>query len=216
MVRAVVAILMFLASFAAGVWLATTLARADATPLPIVGQWTLSKDLSDLPPSSDHRNEGSGRGEHGRGQGYGGGHRGGHGGGGYGGGYGGGRSTDRDGGRGEDVARRADAIRAIMSGAERLTITTTDAMVIVTDGDGRTTRLSLDGKKIKDESTGIERKTKWDGTKLVTEISGAGSGTITQTYQSDPEHHQLTISLQPPAKSGAANPRRFVYDADAR
>jgi hypothetical protein len=88
-------------------------------------------------------------------------------------------------------------------------------MVIVTDAKGRTTRLSLDGKKIKDDSTGIERKTKWDGAKLVTEISGAGPGTITQTYQIDPEHHQLTITVQPPAKTGAPMPRRFVYDTDA-
>src|SRR5437868_11184353 len=86
MVRAVVAILMFLASFAAGLWLATTLARADATPLSIVGGWSLNKDISDLPASADQRNDDGGRGEHGRGRGYsGGGHRGGFGGGGYGG-----------------------------------------------------------------------------------------------------------------------------------
>jgi len=212
MVRAVVRILMFLASFGAGLWLATTLARADATPLPLVGQWTLNKGLSDLPSSSDQRSD-AGGGEHGRGRGYGGGHHGG----GYGGGYGAGRSSDRAGGRGEDMARRADAIRQIMSGADRLTISTADTMVIVTDSQGRTTRLSLDGKKIRDDSTGIERKTKWDGAKLVTEISGAGSGTITQTYQVDSEHHQLTITLQPPAKNGAPPPRHFVYDAaDAR
>jgi hypothetical protein len=212
MVRAVVAILMFLASFAAGLWLATTLARADATPLPIVGQWTLNKELSDLPSSSDQRGDASGNDDHDRGRGYGGGHRGGGGGGGYGHGYGGGRS---DGGRSEDAARRVQAIREIMTGADRLTITATDSMVIVTDAKGRTTRLSLDGKKIKDDSTGIERKTKWDGAKLVTEISGAGPGTITQTYQIDPEHHQLTITVQPPAKTGAPMPRRFVYDTDA-
>jgi hypothetical protein len=211
MVRAVVAILAFLASFAAGVWLATTLARADSAPLAIVGQWTLNKDLSDL-SSSDQRSNGSG-GEHGReGHGYGGGHRGG-----YGGGYGGGRSADRDGGgRGEDMARRAEAIRAIMTGPERLTITSSDSMVIVTDGEGRTTRLSLDGKKIRDDSTGIERKTKWDGAKLVTEINGAGQGTITQIFQIDSEHHQLTLTVQPPAKNGAPIPRHFVYDTDAR
>src|SRR5437868_11007327 len=101
MVRAVVAILMFLASFAAGLWLATTLARADATPLPLVGQWTLNKDLSDLPSSSDQRGDNGGGDGQGRGRGYGGG--GGHrGGGGYGGGYGAGRTSDREGGRGED------------------------------------------------------------------------------------------------------------------
>jgi hypothetical protein len=216
MVRAVVAILAFLASFAAGLWLATTLARADSAPLPIAGQWTLNKDLSDLSSSSDQRSDGSGRGEHGRGgRGYGGGgHRGGYGGGGSGSGYGSGRSDGAD--RGEDMARRAEAIRAIMTGPERLTITSSDSMVIVTDGEGRTTRLSLDGKKIKDDSTGIERKTKWDGAKLVTEISGAGQGTITQTFQIDSEHHQLTLTVQPPAKSGAPIPRHFVYDTDAR
>jgi hypothetical protein len=212
MVRAVVAILMFLASFAAGLWLATTLARADATSVAIVGQWVLDKDLSDLPTSSNQRSDdGSGRGERGRGRGYGGGRRGG-----FGGGYGSGRSTDRDGGRSEDGARRAEAVRAIMTGADRLTITATDSMVIVTDGGGRTTRLSLDGKKIKDESTGLERKTKWDGAKLVTEISGAGPGTITQTYQIDPEHQHLTITVQPPSRNGTPMPRHFVYDVDAR
>jgi len=204
---------MFLASFGAGLWLATTLARADTSPLPLVGQWTLNKELSDLPSSSDQRGDNGDRGEYGRGRygGGGGGHHGGYGGGGYGGGH----SSDRDGGRSEDMARRADAIRQIMNGANRLTVSATDSMVIVTDGEGRTTRLSLDGKKIKDESTGIERKTKWDGGKLVTEISGVGSGTITQTYQVDPEHHQLTMTLQPPAKNGAPPPRHFVYDAAA-
>src|SRR5262249_12013302 len=129
MVRAVVAILMFLASFAAGLWLASTLARADATPIPIVGEWTLNKDVSDLPPSSDQRSDGAGRGEYERGRGYGGGHRGGFGGGGHGGGYGGGQGADRDGGRGEDMARRAEAVREIVTGPERLTITATDSMV---------------------------------------------------------------------------------------
>jgi len=202
---------MFLASFGAGLWLATTLARADATPLPLGGQWTLNKELSDHPSSSDQRDDNGGGSEYGHGRGgYGGG-------GGHHGGYGGGRSSDRDGGRGEDIARRAEAIRQIMTGADRLTISTTDSMVIVTDSQGRTTRLSLDGKKIKDDSTGIERKTKWDGATLVSEINGAGSGSITQTYQVDPEHHQLTITLQPPQKNGAPPARHFVYDAaDAR
>ena len=118
---------------------------------------------------------------------------------------------DRAGGRGEDMARRRDAIHEIMTAPERLTITATESMVIVTDGDGRTTRLSLDGKKIKDESTGIERKTKWDGAKLTSEISGAGPGTMTQIFQVDPEHHQLLVTVQPPAKDGAPMPHRVVH-----
>src|SRR4051812_11638391 len=67
MVRAVVTILMFLASFVAGLWLATTLARADGAPLPIVGAWTLNKDLSDVPATGDRQSDGGGRGEHARG-----------------------------------------------------------------------------------------------------------------------------------------------------
>jgi hypothetical protein len=215
MVRAVVTILMFLASFVAGLWLATTLARADGAPLPIVGAWTLNKELSDVPATGERQSEGGGRGEHGRGD-HG---RGEHGHGGYRGGYGGGTGSGggaREGGRGEDMARRRDAIHEIMTPPERLTITATESMVIVTDGDGRTTRLSLDGKKIKDQSTSIERKTKWDGAKLTTEISGAGPGTIIQTLQVDPEHHQLIVSLQPPAKDGSPMPHRVVYDPAAR
>jgi hypothetical protein len=205
MVRAVVTILMFLASFVAGLWLATTLARADGAPLPLVGAWTLNKQLSDVPAAGDRSSEDGGRGEHGHG--------------GYRGGYGGGTGSGggaRESGRGEDMARRRDAIHEIMTAPERLTITATESMVIVTDGDGRTTRLSLDGKKIKDQSTSIERKTKWDGAKLTTEISGAGPGTIIQTFQVDPEHHQLIVSIQPPAKDASPMPHRVVYDPAER
>ena len=210
MVRAVVTILMFLASFVAGLWLATTLARAEGAPLAIVGAWALNKELSDVPAAGDQHSDGGGRGEHGRGEHGHGGSRGGYG--------GGGRSSgggDRAGGRGEDMARRRDAIHEITTAPERLTITATESMVIVTDGDGRTTRLSLDAKKIKDQSTGIERKTKWDGAKLTTEISGAGPGTIIQIFQVDPEHHQLMVTVQPPAKDGSPMPHRVVYDPAA-
>ena len=106
------------------------------------------------------------------------------------------------------MARQRQALRDIMEAPERLTITQTDSMVIMTAGDGRTTRLSTDGKKVKDDSTHIERKTKWDGGKLVSEISGAGPGKITETYSVDPEHHQLIVALQmensrmPPAAPG--------------
>lgn len=209
--RAVIATLIALASFATGLLLAT-LAHAQTPVAPIVGAWTLDKDLSDPPRDAGQRDDGAGRGERGR-RGGRGGYRGGFGGGGFGGRGGGG---GRDDARPEDRARRLEAMRDIMDAPEHLTITATESMVIVTSGDGRTTRLSLDGKKVKDDSTGIERKTKWDGPKLVTEITGAGPGTITQTYEVDPEHHRLTITIQPPNFRGAAPPpRHHVYDADA-
>jgi hypothetical protein len=214
--RVVIGILFLLASFATGLWLASR-AQADTLAAPIVGAWTLNKDLSDSPAMSGSRGDDSGRngrgGGNGGGYGRGGGRRGGFGGGGFGGGRGGGMPAPPR----EDTARRFEALRDIMQPPDRMTVTATDSMVIVTTGDGRTTRLALDGKKVKDDSTGIERKTKWDGSKLVTEITGAGSGTITQTYEADPEHHRLTLTLLPPKprNGGDAVPRHFVYESDA-
>ena len=69
-----------------------------------------------------------------------------------------------------------------------------------------------DGKKIKDESTKIERKTKWDGGKLVSEINGAGPGKITETYEVDPEHHQLIVTVAVDARQKPITQHR-VYDA---
>jgi hypothetical protein len=108
-----------------------------------------------------------------------------------------------------------DAMRDIMNPPDRLTITQTERMVIMTTGDGRTTRLSIDGKAIKDDSTKIERKTKWEGGKLVSEISHLGPGKITETYWADPEHRQLRVTVQ---VENARRPMTVnrVYDADGR
>jgi hypothetical protein len=108
------------------------------------------------------------------------------------------------------MARRRDAVRDLMNPPERLTIVQTETLVVITGPDGRTTRLSPDGKKIRDESTKLDRRTKWDGGKLVSEISGLGSGTITETYSVDPEHHQLRIVDLLDERRKAVH----VYDAD--
>ena len=115
----------------------------------------------------------------------------------------------------EDMARMRDAMRDTMNPPDRLTITQTERMVIMTTGDGRTTRLSTDGKTIKDDSTKIERKTKWDGGKLVSEISHLGPGKITETYSADPEHHQLHVTVQVDDARQPMTVNR-VYDADRR
>jgi hypothetical protein len=189
-------------------------AQTDATS--IVGAWTLNKDLSQAPQDRAEGDDGTRRGGgYGRGGGGGGRRRGGgFGGGGFGGGGGGGGAR----GNPDDMARQRQALRDIMEAPERLTITQTESMVIMTTGDGRTTRLSTDGKKVKDDSTKIERKTKWDGGKLVSEIAGAGRGKITETYSVDPEHHQLIVAVQMENSrmpQGTQGPRR-VYDADPR
>lgn len=93
----------------------------------------------------------------------------------------------------DEMERRMDAVRDVVMPAERLTITATDSMVIITTGDGRTTRLATNNSKIKEEASGIERKTRWDGEKLVTEINGLGRGKATETYAIDPETHQLIV-----------------------
>jgi hypothetical protein len=162
-------------------------AGGETDAASIVGAWTLNKDLSQLSPERPQGDDQRGRGGFGGRRGGGGGGRGGSGG-----GFSGGRGS----GSPDEQRRRTDAVRAIMEGPDRLTITRTESLVIITAGDGRTTRLSPDGRKIKDDSTGIERKTKWDGNKLVSEITGAGPGKITETYAVDQEHVRLNVTVQ--------------------
>jgi len=184
--------------------------QEHADTASIVGVWTLNKDASDAPRERADGDEQGRRGDHaGPGRGFGGGmgRGGGRGGDRGGGGYGGGRDP-------EDMRRRMQAMRDIMDAPERLTIAQTESLIIITTGDGRTTRLSPDGKKIKDESTGFERKTKREGGHVVSEITG-GPGKIVETYAVDPEHHQLTVTLQidnPRVPRGGVIHR--VYDAE--
>jgi len=189
-------------------------AQSPASATPLVGAWTLNKELSDSPQdgASGDREGGSPRGAS-RGGGGGGRRRGG---GGFGGGLGGG---GRGGGQGapavdpQETARLRDAMRDIMNPPDRLTIVQTESMVIITGPDGRTTRLSPDGKKIKDDSTKMERRTKWDGGKLISEIGGLPLGKITETWAVDSERRQLHISLKNDDDRRPLMVTR-VYDAD--
>ncbi len=117
-------------------------------------------------------------------------------------------------------------MRDLLEAPERMTITRTESMVIITTGDGRTTRLATDNSRVKDESTGIERRTRWEGDTLVSDISGAVGGKMTETFAVDPGSHRLVVTLQmeggnrrgggdPDAGTGpppAGGPRRRVYD----
>ena len=198
-------------------------APSPAVTTSFTGAWTRNGELSDAVPDRGQRGDESGRGNGGGRNGAGGGRRGGGGGGFGGGGRGGrggggmGRGNGGERANPDDVARMRDAMRDITSPSDHLTIVQTESMVLVTGADGRTTRLSPDGKKIKDDNTRIERKTKWDGGNLVSEISGAGSGKMTQTFAVDPGGRQLRITLV--LEGGrSAQPRRIiqVYDADAK
>lgn len=185
-------------------------AAADLQPpaegASIVGAWTLNADASDSPreqPQGDGERRGrNGDGGFGRGRGF----RRGSGRGGPGGGPG-----NRD---PEEMRRRRQAMRDLMTAPDRLTIARTESLIIVTAGDGRTTRLSADGKKIKDESTGLERKTRWQNGNLVSEITGA-AGKIIETYAVDAERSQLTVSLRFETGRQPDGPIvRHVYDRE--
>jgi hypothetical protein len=185
--------------------------QAPSPPAPpsIVGAWTLNKDLSDAQGATPQRGDRGGRGGYGGRRGGGGFGGGGRGGGGFGGGgYG------RGGARGnpDDMQRTRNAMQEILEAPDRMTITQTESMVIITTGDGRTTRLSTDGSKIKDESTGIERKTHWDKNQLVSEISNAGPAKVTQTFAVNADTHQLTVTLDFGNGDSRRPPTHRVYD----
>ena len=185
---------------------------AQAPPQPaatsIVGAWTLNKDLSDPQGAPQRGGRGGGNGGRRGGGGFGGGGRGG-------GGFGGGGYSGRGGARGnpDDMRRMREAMQEILEAPDRMTITQSESMVIITTGDGRTTRLSTDGKKVKDDSTGIERKTHWDKNQLVSEISNAGPAKITQTLAVNPETHQLTVTMDFGNGDNRRPPSHRVYDA---
>lgn len=115
-------------------------------------------------------------------------------------------------------------MRDLLEAPERLTITATETMVIITTGDGRTTRLAPDGSKIKDESTGIERRSRWEAGKLVSEISGVPGGRVTETYSVQPDSRRLEVVVEMAGGDGRQNgrgprpesrgPRRRVYDGE--
>jgi hypothetical protein len=195
-------------------WLAVE-SRAQAPErISLAGLWIRNTELSDPPPSrGDQGGDQHGRGSNGGGRTG----RGGHGGGG---GYGRGGAGRSGGGRAagdpDEIARMREALHGIVQPGDHLTITQTDAMVVLTDQDGRTTRLSPDGKKIKDDNTHIERKSRWDGGKLISEITGAEPGKITQTFSLDPDAHRLRIVVQNEGRDHQQHTLAHVYDADAR
>jgi hypothetical protein len=219
MLRGVLALGSAAALVSFGGFALTAHGRAQAVDhTALTGAWTLNTDQSDAPPSGangeggDQPNSGGARpngGRRGMGGGMGGMRRGG-------GGAGGG-GMGASGMSADDRARMRDAMHDIMTAPAHITVTQTDTMVLVTSQDGRTTRLSPDGSKIKDDNTHIERKTKWDGAKLVSEINGLGPGKITETYEVEPEHHQLHVSVQMEGGHGRqARTMNRVYDADPR
>jgi hypothetical protein len=184
---------------------ATRHVNAESDKLaPLIGAWTVNKELSDDPRDQGTGHESRDRGRRGGGGGFG---RGG-GGGRRGGGFGGGQPASSD---PEQAERMRAALRDVMNLPDHVTIVEAGSLIVITGADGRTTRLSPDGKKIKDESTKSERKTVWTDGRLVSEISGLGAGKITQTISVDPDRHQMRVAVQMEHRPAIVR----VYDADS-
>ena len=119
------------------------------------------------------------------------------------------------------MRRARDAARAMLDLPERLTVTVSESMVIITTERGLTTRLALDGSKVKDESTGIERRTRWEHDSLVSQVTGLMFGRATEAYTVSTDPRQLTVTLLldgggRDGRGGPPNPSRRVYDPEPR
>ena len=193
-------------------WLAATpafYAQNRTTQSSLEGVWTLNNNVAPVAGNTDGNGAGR-RGDTGRnGGGRGGARRGGY--------TGGSLGTLGLGipyGTGDRAERQREALNDLTSTPTRLTIVQTATIVIVTTGEGHTTRLAPNGKKIKDENTGMERSTKWTADGLASEITGLGSGKITQSFSVDPDNHRLTVTATFPPRLGGTDPTIIsgVYD----
>jgi hypothetical protein len=188
-------------------------AQKPPTPPSLEGVWTLNNG-ADSARTSDTSGTGRRGDASGRSGGRGGARRA---------GFGGGGSLGTAGlgipyGTGDRADRLREAMNDLTAAPSRLTIVQTDTTVIVTTGEGHTTRLAPNGKKIKDENTGIERSTKWTADALVSDITGLGSGKITQSFSVNPDDHRLLVTITFPPRLGGTEPTivtRF-YDRDER
>lgn len=170
--------------------------------LPIVGAWTLNRDLSTAPDmATDPSVAGGSTRVSGPGGGFGG-----RGGGGL-----GGRSD-------EDRQRMAATMRRLREAPERLTITYADQTVAFADGTGRAWKVTTDGKK-QTSLTGdgeIESKARIDGARLIVEETISGRARLVYTYEPVEDAGVRRLSVHVKLEGGG--PKRApeltrVYDA---
>jgi hypothetical protein len=174
----------------------------NTTPhtLPIVGAWTLNRDLSTAP---DMATDPSVAGGNTRVSGPGG----------FGGRGGGlGRRSD------EDRQRLAAIMRRLRDAPERLTITYADQTVAFADGSGRVWKVTTDGKK-QTALTGdgeIESKARIEGARLIVEESISGRARLVYTYEPVEDAGIRRLSVHVKLEGGGpkrAPELKRVYDA---
>jgi len=202
-----------------GVTAAPAVARAgDKTKPPVSvdlsGRWAYNKALSD-----DAREKMREAGESGgyRG-GPGGGGMGGPGGGGMGGAGGGGGMGGRGGGRtgppldagGDDESR--EAMHALVEPAEELTITATEAEIVIAELYGTTRNLHPNGKPYKTDNGTAEIKALWNEGKLVVEKKNPRGGKLVETWELVPDGSRILLNVKLDGGFGPALALKRVYD----
>lgn len=200
----------------------TTADKPAATSPDLGGHWKLNPELSDDARAKmrEAREQGGGGSSGGGGMGGGGGRWGGGGrgggmggrGGGYGGhggGYGG-HGSNGSGGSGSSDS--SSSMHALFEAPTEMSITPTDAEVVIMEKDGRLRRIHADGKKYKAEGGNTETKARWDAGKLVVETKSAAGGKVDETYEVAPDKSKLTVTLRVEGSRMARLTVKRVYD----
>jgi len=198
-------------------------ALAGGKRAPLVGAWTLNKDLTDKPAAQNARGGDTGRSPGGGGGGGGGGTGGrggigGVGGGGRRGGMGGGGYEGGRGGDPEQMKRMRALLAELVKPAAGWTIVQDGPLVLFTNADGRAQKYTADGKEEEHLSGDgvIKSKTRWNGEQLIIEAKYQDGPKVTRTYTVSSDLRQLMIHIK---ISGGGAPREMtanqVYDRQA-
>ncbi len=182
----------------AGAAYGSVLVRAEDKPAAAAGlggRWLLNPELSDdarqkmREAREGMRGGGSGGGGP---KGPGGGRGGGMGGrGGRMGGPGSGRGGPGMGGGGD-----RESLRSLFEAPSEMTITPTDAEVVLLEKDGRMRIFHPDGKGHKSEAGSTEVKARWEAGKLVVETKGESGPRVTETFERAPDAEKLMVTLR--------------------
>jgi hypothetical protein len=102
-------------------------------------------------------------------------------------------------------------MHALIEAPAEMSITPTEAEIVIMEKDGRLRTLHADGKKYKAEGGNTETKARWEAGKLVVETSGSG-GKVGETYEVAPDKSKLTVTLRVEGSRMSGLILKRVYD----
>ena len=105
-----------------------------------------------------------------------------------------------------------EAMQAILEPAEELTITQTEAEVVIEERFGRTRALHPDGKAYKTDNGLAELKARWKNGKLVVEKKSARGGKLVESWELVPDRSRILIDLSLSAGFGPSLSFKRAYD----